>query len=61
MKYAITALFALLLAGCSTEPVAYDQQFSTLDTIDADGVRRSHAWVIGPSLAQQVRFQRAHR
>jgi hypothetical protein len=60
MKYAFVVL-AMLLAGCASEPVAYDQQFSTMDTIDKDGVRRSHAWVIGPSLAQRTRFNRAHR
>jgi hypothetical protein len=61
MKYAFAVVFAALLAGCSTEPVAYDQQFSALDTIDNDGVRRSHAWVIGPSKLQEARFIRAHR
>jgi hypothetical protein len=57
MKYAFAA-FVLLLAGCASEPVAYDEQFSTLDTIDKDGVRRSHAWVIGPSKQQAAEFDR---
>lgn len=64
MKYAL-AIFSALLFGCASEPVAYDQQFSTLDTIDKDGVRRSHAWVIGPSKRQAAEFdrsaKRAHR
>lgn len=57
MKYAIAlvAMSLVLLAGCASEPVAYDQQFSTMDSIDADGVRRSHAWLIGPSRSQAAR------
>jgi hypothetical protein len=54
-----TALFvlALVLAGCAAQ-APYDQQFSTLDTIDKDGVRRSHAWVIGPTKLQAAEFDR---
>jgi hypothetical protein len=57
MKFAL-ALFVVLLAGCASEPVPYDEQFSTLDTIDKDGVRRSHAWVIGPTRQQAAAFDR---
>lgn len=53
MKYAL-ALVAMWLAGCAA-PAPYDQQFSTMDSIDADGVRRSHAWLIGPSRSQAAR------
>jgi hypothetical protein len=57
MKYAF-AIFVVFLVGCASEPVAYDEQFSTLDTIDKDGVRRSHAWVIGPTKQQAAEFDR---
>jgi hypothetical protein len=56
MKIAII-LAALLVGGCASTPVPYDQQFSTLDSVDANGLRRSHAWIIGPSVTQRAMFK----
>jgi hypothetical protein len=59
MKYALASLCALLLLGCASDR-PYDQQFSTMDSVDAYGVRRSHAWVIGPSRAQAAAWEANH-
>jgi hypothetical protein len=52
MRY-LLSLALVALAGCAHAPVPYDQQFSTLDTVDADGVKRAHAWLIGPPKHQE--------
>ena len=55
MKVVLILAAACLMAGCASSPVPYDKQFSTLDTVDKDGVERSHAWVIKPSARQSIK------
>ena len=57
MKFLLSIAFVATLAGCASAPVPYDEQFSTLDTVDANGMRRSHAWLIGPTPQQKAAFE----
>ena len=56
MNYFLFCISLAMVAGCSSTPVPYDQQFCTINTRDKNGMERCQAWVIGPSPSQIFRF-----
>lgn len=46
MKFIAVIIAVLLLAGCATTDLPYDEQFATVLVIDKDGKVRPVAWQI---------------